>query len=108
MRGYREPGFQERTAAAARARNSALEKLRARPALSPEEIERRVAAQAAKNAAAQEKRAAALLAREAAAEAKAEREREAAKTAATKKVLTESELKAARDARYAARKRRKG
>ncbi|MCH4152049.1 MAG: DUF6481 family protein [Sphingobium sp.] len=108
MRGYREPGFQERTAAAARARNSALEKLRARPALSPEEIERRVATQAAKDAAAQEKRAATLLARQAAAETKAVREREAANAAATEKVLTESELKAARDARYAARKRRKG
>ncbi|MBB6124577.1 DUF6481 family protein [Sphingobium subterraneum] len=111
MHGYKEPSFQERTAAAARARNSALEKLQARPPLSQDEIDRRVAAQAAKDAAAQAKRAAAVLAREAAAEAKAERGREAARLvepAATDPVLTESERKAARDARYAARKHRKG
>ncbi|MGD9710620.1 MAG: DUF6481 family protein [Thermomicrobiales bacterium] len=115
MRGYKEPGFEERTAAAARARNSALEKLRARPALSQDEIDRRVAGQAAKDAAASAKRAEAQLAREAAAEAKAELASEAARlakheaqAAATDKILSESELKAARDARYAARKRRKG
>lgn len=115
MRGYKEPSFQERTAAAARARNSALEKLQARPALSQDEIDRRVAAKAAKDAAAQAKREEARLARQAAADAKAERAREAARlaeeeaqAAATNKVLTESERKAARDARYAARKRRKG
>ena len=113
MRGYKEPSFQERTAAAARARTSALEKLQARPALSQDEIDRRVAVQAAKDTAAIAKRAAALLARQTDAEAKAERNRDAARLieqaaqAATDQVLTESELKAARDARYAARKSRK-
>jgi len=115
MRGYKEPSFQERTAAAARARNSALEKLQTRPSLSQEEIERRVAVQAAKDAAANAKREAVVLARQAAAEAKAERSREAARLvesaargATPGTVLSESELKAARDARYAARKHRKG
>lgn len=114
MHGYKEPSFQERTAAAARSRTSALEKLQARPPLSQDEIERRVAVQAAKDAAANAKREAVMLARQAAAEAKAERAREAARLdelaaqeAATDTVQTESELKAARDARYAARKHRK-
>lgn len=114
MHGYKEPSFQERTAAATRARNSALEKLQARPPLNQDEIERRVAVQAAKDAAANVKRAAVLFARQTAAEAKVERGREAtrrveptAQAAATEAVPTESELKAARDARYAARKHRK-
>lgn len=114
MRGYKEPGFQERTAIAARARNSALEKLRARPTISPEELARRAAAQAARDAIAAEKREATRLAREAAAAARVEAEREAARAAkesaeaeAAALLMTESERKAARDARYAARKGRR-
>jgi hypothetical protein len=37
VQGYREPGFQERVASATRARNSALDKLRARQKADPVE-----------------------------------------------------------------------
>ena len=77
MRGYKEPSFQERTAAAARARETALAKLKARPVPSPEELERRAAAAAAKQAADAEKRAAKLAAREAEIAAKEAARREA-------------------------------
>ena len=79
MQGYKEPGFQERAAAAARARNAALEKLRARPVVDQAELDRRIAAQAAKEAAAAEKREAVKRAREEAALAKAQAEADGAK-----------------------------
>jgi hypothetical protein len=113
MAGYKEPGFEQRVNAAAEARNKALEKLKSRPQVDEAELARRIAAQAAKEAAAAEKREAAKLEREAAQAAKLERalaEKEAAEAAALKaapKIKTEAELKAARDERYAARKSRK-
>jgi hypothetical protein len=103
MAAYKEPSFQERTALAQQAREKALAKLAAKPALDPAEVARRQAASLAREAAAAEKRAA----RKAAiAQAKADKI-EAAKVAAPV-VPTEAELKAARDERYAARKKRKG
>lgn len=109
MQGYKEPGFQERAAAAHRARSKALVGLRAKPPLDEAELARRNAARLAKEAVAAERRAAARQAREDARIAKVERAREAAAAAAAAlpKVLTEADRKAARDARYAARKSRK-
>lgn len=103
MRGYKEPGFEDRTAAAKAAKDKALEQLRNKPPLSEEEQAERLARSAAKEALAKERREAVLREREAAKVAKRE------KAAAAKPVeLTEAERKAARDARYAARKGRKG
>ncbi len=109
MRGYREPGVQDRAAAARAAKEKALEQLRNKAPLSEAEQAERLARSAAKEAAAQERREAVLREREA-----MRIEREAAKQAKREKaeaakpvVLTEAERKAARDARYAARKARK-
>jgi hypothetical protein len=109
MRGYKEPGFNERTAAAASAKQKALEKLKAKPPVDEAELARQRERQAERDAAEIAKRAAAKQAREDAAAAKREAARLAAEEAAANapKVLTEEERKAARDARYAARKNRK-
>ena len=108
MRGFKEPGFQERTAAAQRAKSSALEKLRSKPPVDEAVLAARPASRLAREAAQAEKRAAAKLAREEAQAAKRALAEEAAakKAAAQKPAKTEAELKAARDARYAARKNR--
>ncbi|HMT45958.1 MAG: hypothetical protein RL702_889 [Pseudomonadota bacterium] len=116
MKGYKEPGFQDRVAIARNAKNKALEQMANRPRIDPEEQARRIAAQAAreeaqriKRAAAQEAKQAALAAKEAARLAKLEEDRLAAEMAIASqpRVLSEAELKAARDLRYAARKARK-
>lgn len=105
MKGYKEPGFQDRAAASARAKTSALKKLKAAPKLDPAEVAARIARQQERDAKAAAKRAekeeARLREREAQAEAKRERDKPAAPP------KSEAELKAARDARYAARKKRK-
>ncbi len=105
MKGYKEPGFQDRTAAAARAKTSALAKLKAAPKLDEAELAARAARQQERDAKAQakreEKEAARLLELEKQAQAKREREE------AIEQPKSEEELKAARDARYAARKKRK-
>ena len=80
MPPFKDPSFQDRTASAAQARQRALDKLKARPPIDPAVLEERKAAQALRDAAA----------------------------ASAKPVLTEAEKKAARDARYAARKSRAG
>ncbi len=103
MAAYKEPSFQERTALAQQAREKALKKLAAKPAVDEAVTAQRQAARLAREAAEAEKSAA----RKAAiAQAKADKI-EAAK-AAVKAVPTEAELKAARDEKYAARKKRKG
>jgi len=109
MRGYKEPGFQERTAAAMQAKNKALDKLRAKPPMDEAELAKRTAARLAKEAAQAEKREAARLVREEAKAAKLAQAQEAAaaKLANKKPELTDAERKAARDARYAARKNKK-
>jgi hypothetical protein len=109
MRGYKEPGFQDRVASANRAKEKALKKLREKPPIDEAELALRIARREAKEAAAAAKREAARKAREDAKAAKLERAREAQKAAAAEKprVKTEAELKAARDARYAARKKRR-
>jgi hypothetical protein len=102
MASYKDPSFQERTALAAQARAKALALLAAKPAPDPALVAERQAARLAREAAAAEKSAA----RKAAiAQAKADKA-EAAK-AAVVTPPSEAELKAARDERYAARKKRK-
>ena len=90
---------------AAKARQAALEELKAKPPLSPEVIAEREAAELAR----EEKQAAASEAKRAAFEQQ-KAERKAAKEQAKPKLalgLTEAEKKAARDERYAKRKKRK-
>lgn len=111
MAGFKAPDFQDRAAASRAAKESALEKLRNKAPIDPEELERQREVAAAREAAAAEKRAAR---QQKLAEEKAERQAKkeaaaaaAAKAAAPKMQKTAEELKAIRDARYAARKARK-
>ncbi|HSX55476.1 MAG TPA: DUF6481 family protein, partial [Sphingomonas sp.] len=67
MVAYREPGFQERVALAARAKSAALARLRAKPPIDEAEQAARAARARAREAAAEEKRAAKRVAAEAAA-----------------------------------------
>ena len=107
MASYKDPSFEERTALARQAREKALAKLAAKPALDPAVVAERKAAQAAREKAVAEKSAAKKAAIE---QAKADKAAaaEAAAEAAKAPVVSEEELKAARDAKYAARKKRKG
>lgn len=117
MRGYKEPSFQDRMAIAKTAKTKALSQLNSKAPLDPAEQARRIASGAAKEEAQQVKRAAAQEAKKAAQAAKEdgkrtkhEEDRLAAEKAlaAPPPVLSEAELKSARDLRYAARKTRKG
>jgi hypothetical protein len=110
MVAYKSPDFNERTALARAAREKALDQLRSRPAPDEALLAERHAARIAREEAAEEKRRAKRLAEEQAREA---RRAEAAladdpKTHAAPVPRNEAELKIARDARYAARKNRKG
>lgn len=120
MKSYKDPSFQDRVGSAAAAKQKALERLKAKPPLDEAVIAERKAKAEAKEAAEAEKRAAKLAAKEAAeAEKKRLEEEEAARLAleaeearlaaeaAKPKKLSDEERKAARDARYAARKKRK-
>ena len=107
MATYKDPTFEERTALARQAREKALAKLSARAPLDPAVVAERKAAQQAREQATAEKsaaRKAAIL------QAKADKiaAAEAAAAASIVPVASEEELKAARDAKYAARKKRKG
>jgi hypothetical protein len=108
--GFKDPSFQERTAAAARAKAKALEGLRAKPVLDEATLAERAARNEAREAAEAEKRAAKQAAKEAAEAAKqaaAQAAAEAKAAASENAKLSEADKKAARDARYAARKARK-
>lgn len=109
MAGFKTPDFTERTAAARAARQRAVEQLRDRPAPDPAVLAERQAAHAAREERRAAKKAAAEQARaeraEEAKKLKAAKAEAAAKAVTPKK--TEAELKAARDARYAARKARR-
>ncbi|HUD30692.1 MAG TPA: DUF6481 family protein [Novosphingobium sp.] len=110
MAGYKEPGIQDRVNAAAQARAKALQLLKSKPPIDPAVQAERIARAAEREAAQAAKREAAKAAREAKiAEkaAQAEKARQEAAAAAPPPPLTEAEKKAARDARYAARKARK-
>ena len=114
MSGFKEPSFADRQKAAQEARKSILNKFRSQPSPDDPAVKAR---QAAREALAAE-RTKAQLAREAAkAERKRLEEEEAAKAAAlilrekeealARQAALEAEQKAARDARYAARKKKK-
>ncbi len=113
MAAYKNPTFQERAALSAEAKKKALEKLKSKPPVDPAVLAERAAARLAREAAEVEARAAKKAAAErekAEKAAEAERlraEAEAAKLAKQIRLPTEAERKAARDARYAARKARK-
>lgn len=109
MKLYKDPSFQDRVARAAEAKQKALEQLKARPPLDEKVVAERRAARLAREAAQAERRAAAQAEREQArADKAAEIEQAKAEAAArVPKLPTAAELKAARDARYAARKDRK-
>jgi hypothetical protein len=96
--------FQDRAGQAADAKRKALEQYRARPPLDEKLAAERKAAAQERDAAKAEKAAAKKADRNATAEASAA---EAAAKAFAAPPPTEAERKAARDARYAARKKRK-
>jgi hypothetical protein len=106
MPPFKQPTFQERAALAAKAKQSALEKMRAKPPLDEavvaEKRAARIAREEAQAKASEERLAARALEKEAKKAAAAEN------AAPAKAVPTEAEKKAARDARYAARKGRAG
>jgi hypothetical protein len=108
MPPFKTPDLTERLAAARKAKEAALEKLRARPEPDPAAVAERQAALAAREAAMAEKRAARQQEIEQARAAKLEARAAAEAAAAAKKkpILSAEELRAARDARYAARKAR--
>lgn len=103
MASYKAPTFEERTALAKAAREKALAKLAAKAPLDPAVVAERKAAAEAKAAAQAEKSAARK-----AAIAQAKADKLAASLVPAKPEPTEAERKAARDAKYAARKKRKG
>ena len=102
MSSFKDPSFQDRAVQAAQAKQKALEQLRLRPEPDEKAVAERKAAGVRREAAQTEKREA----RRSAAEAKAHSKARAAARAAVP-LPTETERKAARDARYAARKARK-
>jgi hypothetical protein len=104
--GFKNPTVQDRAAQANDARAKALEKLRTKPAIDPAVAAERLAAAQRKQEAQAEKAAAKKAEAQAKAEAAAQAKAAAAAKAA-KPVLTEAEKKAARDAKYAARKGRR-
>jgi hypothetical protein len=114
MSGFKEPNFADRQKAAQQARQNILNKFRAQPGLDDPAVRQRQAereAQAAERAKARQVREAAKAEQkardaEAAAQAAAQLAREKEEAAARETTL-EAERKAARDARYAARKKRK-
>lgn len=115
MASYKNPSFQDRMTSASKAKQDALDRLKAKPTVDPVIMEERRLAWEAQ----EEARVAQLAAKSAAlAKAKAEkaadkaaRAAEAIEAAALKaarlKPASEADMKAARDARYAARQARK-
>jgi hypothetical protein len=98
--------FQERVARAAEAKQKALDRLKAKPPIDPAVAAERQQARLAKEAKQREQRAAKEEAKRQEAADKAAAALAAAEKAAAERP-SEADLKAARDARYAARKNRK-
>ena len=105
MKSYRDPSFQDRVGRAAEAKQKALDALRSKPPVDEALVAQRQVARLKREAVEAEKRETRKTAEQA---ARAAKEAEAAaKLAAQPIPRSEAELKAARDARYAARKNRK-
>jgi hypothetical protein len=102
MKSYKDPSFQDRVARAAEARQKALDALRAKPPVDEKVLAERQAARLKREAEEAEKRSAKKAAADEASAVQA-----ADEAAAAVAPPTEAERKAARDARYAARKKRK-
>jgi hypothetical protein len=110
MKSYREPSYQDRMGRAAKAKQKALDLLKARPTVDEAALAARREAGAAREAARAQRRAARQAERDEDAARGAAGADEAASRAEVDEgggIPTEEERKAARDARYAARKRRK-
>lgn len=109
MASYKEPSFEDRAAAQRDARQKALDKLKAKPQADPETVAARLAAAAQREVAELARRDARRAEMAEAKAAKAAAKVAAAELAAAsiKPELTDAERKAARDAKYAARKQRK-
>ena len=109
MKGFKDPSFQDRAAMSARAKTSALGNLAAAPKRDEADVAARLVRDQERAAKLEAKRAVARKAKEdAALEKQARRDQAALESAkAATPVPTEAERKAARDERYAARKRRK-
>jgi hypothetical protein len=105
MKSYRDPSFQERAGQAGEAKKKALEQLRAKPQVDEKALGERQAARLIRETAERERRAARQAAVREAKTAEAA-QAENARAAAVQAVPTDVERKAARDARYAARKSR--
>jgi hypothetical protein len=114
MSGFKEPSFADRQKAAQEARKNILNKFRSQPGPDDPAVKQRQAEREAKAV----ERAEAKVAREAVKAEQKRREEEAAveavaqlarekEEAAAKEVALEAERKAARDARYAARKKKR-
>jgi hypothetical protein len=109
MKGYKAPSFQDRAAASSQAKEQALAKLKAAPQPDAAELALRAERRIAREAREEAKAAQARQAREEK-QRLADEKRAAAKAVKDKAEApkrTEAEAKAARDARYAARKNRK-
>ena len=106
MARYKAPSFQERTALAAEAKRSALEKLRVKASIDETAAPDRQAARIARSVAEEQKREAKRAAWRAEAEARKARAKERQELEDSVTTLTDAERKAARDARYTSRKRR--
>jgi hypothetical protein len=101
---FKDPSFQDRIGSAAQAKKKALDQLRSKPSLDEATVAERQARRAAREARDIQKAAAKKASRQAVEEGKAA---EAAAKAAIPPPPSEAERKAARDARYAARKARR-
>jgi hypothetical protein len=109
MPSFKQPTFQERAALAQKSKQAALEKLRAKPPVDEAVLAQRQAARIDREAAAakarEEKRAMLELEKE---ERKARALEKTVQGKEPNPAMTDAERKAARDARYAARKSRVG
>jgi hypothetical protein len=105
MKLYKDPSFQDRAGQAGEAKKKALEQLRAKPPVDEKVRAERQAVRLARDTAERERRAARQAAGREAKAAKAA-DAENASEAAAQPAPTDAERKAARDARYAARKSR--
>jgi hypothetical protein len=106
MPSFKEPSFQERVNLANKTRQNALDKLRAKPPVDEAVLAERRAAHDARLQAQAKARQEKLAARELEKAEKARAAEAERLVAAPAPAMTEAEKKAARDARYAARKKR--
>lgn len=108
MSSYKEPSFQERTAAAQKAKLAAVKLIREKPPIDEAELALRRAAAEERARKAETAREEKRAARELEKAEKRQRAEQSAQNEAVASAKTEEERKLERDAKYAARKNRKG